>query len=67
MINDLLEFLLSIDDIGADDSIEEHLAIREEMARRAINRADGWASMSMDDVDGLPYPELSQSRAARLH
>ena len=56
MTEELLGFLVSLDDLGADDSIEEHLAIRDEMARRAITRANGWYLPGVDD--GLLSPTM---------
>ena len=36
MTNEFLGFLLSLPDVGSDDTIHEHLAIGDEMARRAV-------------------------------
>ena len=64
MTEELLGFLVSLADLGADDSIDEHLAIRDEMARRAIARAHGWHLPAIDD--GLLSP-TTVDLSDRLH
>jgi hypothetical protein len=64
MTEELLGFLVSLNDLGADDSIEEHLAIRDEMARRAIARSRGWR---LPEIEAGLYVSTVDERSDCLH
>jgi hypothetical protein len=61
MNQDLLAYLLSLDDTGADDSLREHLAIRDEMAHRAADEAKA----SHEWCSDMPPPSPMTLRAPR--
>jgi hypothetical protein len=61
MSYEFLELLLAQDDVGAEDSVQAHFDIRDEVARRAIAHACGWARAVLDDADSLPPTAIAAS------
>jgi len=65
MTHDLLGFLVSLDDQGSDDTMEEHLVLCEEMIRRSYFK--GRPSHHVAFADERMFMEIEYVGSRSLH